>query len=461
MKASLPVFLAAVVAVAVGCSSSTPKSPAAGNRQSDRLQADLGLKQPESKAPETGDEEDAPSTFVDPQTGKKLMRIPKSRIYYVKDGLLYNAIVNLPGTPYVREDDKAYYVEVVPEKPAGPKPANEAENLKPILEIPASEAELVTPKNSKESFRFEEISEGLPKAGIWRENFALGDVLGQGRPQIVAPPPRLTGQYVRVFRLDKDDKGTWRWRSAQVEFDNPDGIDAAYGVAAVADVDGDGKLDIVFGGHGSGPAVALNRGDGKFLVQAVAVQVPDGDRLRACVELQSLDDALALHLPVRVAVIDRDPLPVDLSGRARRRALEVGRERRGAPMVGARRRSGLRPVRLDDIRSDEAKFLGLRVELIERRRAADVPACRGVERQPVFRHHRRDRVSEARAFEALVDLAEVVALVQEGPDVVAAEVRALLLWLAPAVGPLARIRDREEVHATVAVQVDRVEGAQG
>ena len=45
------------------------------------------------------------------------MRIPKSRVYYVKDGLLYNAIVALPGMPFVREDDKAYYVEAAPEKP--------------------------------------------------------------------------------------------------------------------------------------------------------------------------------------------------------------------------------------------------------------------------------------------------------------------------------------------------------
>lgn len=282
MKASLSVFTAAALAVVViGCTSSTPgPSPAAnppsatptpaaaGDKQTDRVETLLGLKGPESNTQEMGDEEDAPSTLVDPQTGKKLLRIPKSRIYYVKDGLLYNAIVNLPGTPFVREDARAYYVEAVPEKPAAPKSAGEAENLKPIFEVPESEAEVVAPKASKETLRFEEISEGLPKAGIWRENFALGDVLGQGRPQIVAPPPRLTGQYLRVFRLDKADSGAWRWRSAAVEFENPESIDAAYGVAAVADVDGDGKLDIVFGGHGSGPAVALNKGNGKFLVQA-------------------------------------------------------------------------------------------------------------------------------------------------------------------------------------------------
>jgi hypothetical protein len=286
VKVSVPALLAAVLAGAVGCSSttSTPPTPTPSptpapglsQKTKDRAEELLGVKKrPEDlkKLPEEmGDEEDLPSTIVDPATGKKLMRIPKSRVYYVKDGLLYNAIVSLPGAPFVREDDKAYYVEVPTEKPAPKKGAKDSvhdtEDLKTIVELPASEAEVITPRLSKETFRFEELSDGLPKAGIWRENFALGDVLGQGRPQIVAPPPRLTGQYLRVFRLDKGDDGKWRWRSANVTFENPDKIDAAYGATAVADVDGDGKLDIVFGGHGSGPAVAINKGDGKFLVES-------------------------------------------------------------------------------------------------------------------------------------------------------------------------------------------------
>jgi hypothetical protein len=71
-----------------------------------------------------------------------------------------------------------------------------------------------------------------------------------------------------VFRLDKDEGGKWRWRSAQLEFENPDKIDAAYGAATVSDMGGSGRLDIVFGGHGSGPAIAFNRGGGKFTVEA-------------------------------------------------------------------------------------------------------------------------------------------------------------------------------------------------
>ncbi len=53
-------------------------------------------------------------------------------------------------------------------------------------------------------------------------------------------------------------------------------------------MDGDGKLDIVFGGHGSGPAIAFNKGNGKFAIEsrglprelstrAIAVGDLDGD----------------------------------------------------------------------------------------------------------------------------------------------------------------------------------------
>ncbi len=127
----------------------------------------------------------------------------------------------------------------------------------------------MTPKPWKGTFRFEEISEGLPRAGMWRENFDVGDLLGQGRPQIVAPPARLTGNFLRVYRLDKDDADVskWRWRLADLTFENPDKIQAAYGAATLVDLDGDGKLDIAFGGHGSGPAIAFNKGGGSFKVE--------------------------------------------------------------------------------------------------------------------------------------------------------------------------------------------------
>jgi hypothetical protein len=193
-------------------------------------------------------------------------------MYYEKDGRLFHSVVSGPGLLIVRQDEKAYFVLPPPDAPK-PDPkkagATDPEDLKPIVELPASEADVVTPKIWKGTFRFEEISEGLPRAGMWRENFDVGDVLGQGRPQIVAPPARLTGNFLRVYRLDKGDAedSKWRWRLADVTFENPDKIDAAYGAATLADLDGDGKLDIVFGGHGAGPAIAFNKGGGNFKIE--------------------------------------------------------------------------------------------------------------------------------------------------------------------------------------------------
>ena len=207
---------------------------------------------------------------MDPETGKKLLRIAKQPFYYEKDGRLFNSVVAAPGLPIVRKDERSYFVLAPPDPPKpDPKKAGEPapEDLKPIVELPASEAAVVTPKIWKGTFRLEEISEGLPGAGMWRENFDVGDVLGQGRPQIVAPPARLTGNFIRVYRLDKAENDKWRWRLADVTFENPDKIPAAYGAATLADLDGDGRLDIVFGGHGSGPAIAFNKGGGAFTVE--------------------------------------------------------------------------------------------------------------------------------------------------------------------------------------------------
>jgi hypothetical protein len=285
VKASLTALSAAVLAGVIGCSSSGPSAPAAktaaqskaekadedakqSERSVERAKELLGLKAPadvpggEAGEPET-------ETVVDPETGKKLLRIRRQILYYEKDGRLFNAVVVGPGLPIVRRDEKAYFVLAPPDPP---KPdsrkagAPEPDDLKPIVELPASEAALVTPKIWKGAFRFEEISEGLPRAGMWRENFDVGDLLGQGRPQIVTPPARLTANFIRVYRLDAEDN-KWRWRLADLKFENPDDVQPAYGAATLADLDGDGKLDIVFGGHGAGPAIAFNKGGGSFRVE--------------------------------------------------------------------------------------------------------------------------------------------------------------------------------------------------
>jgi len=158
-----------------------------------------------------------------------------------------------------------------------------AANLQNIEELPEEEAEVVKPGISKTAIRLEENSIGLPPSGIWRDNFDLGDLDGDGRPEIVAPPPRLSAQGIRIFKWTGD-----RWRSIDAVFDNPDNLHVAYGGVVVADLDGDGKNDIVWGGHGEGMWVAYNLGGFKFRIssqglprdistRAMAVGDLDGD----------------------------------------------------------------------------------------------------------------------------------------------------------------------------------------
>ncbi len=318
MKPSSPFLAAAAMVATLGCSSATqtppPASPALkpetraaeDEARNEKLKQLMGLKPP-------ADVDEAPAEpvpFLDPDTGKRLLRLPKGGLYYEKDGRVFLAIVNSAGFPIVRQDETAFFVEAPRERkrpdPKSVKP-EAPEDLNPLVEMPASEAAVVTPKTSTTGVRFEEMSAGLPRSGMWRENFDLGDVLGVGHPQIVAPPARLTGRGIRVFRLDKADTGGWRWHDVELQVENPENIQAAYGAAAIGDMDGDGKPDIVFGGHGSGPAIAFNKGDGKFTIEsrglprelstrAIAIGDLDGDgRKDLLVDLRRsrMDEGLA------------------------------------------------------------------------------------------------------------------------------------------------------------------------
>ena len=104
----------------------------------------LGVNNPEPI--EEGAPIDKPSTFVDKETGKKLLRVPKTPLYYVKDGLLFNSVVDVGGIPLIRQDEKAYYVEAPKDRQYGPRKDAEEENLSQIRELPPEEAEVVLPR---------------------------------------------------------------------------------------------------------------------------------------------------------------------------------------------------------------------------------------------------------------------------------------------------------------------------
>jgi hypothetical protein len=276
----LKVFPGALAALLLGaaaaCTSSPSGSakpapaptPAGATGEAKTKQAQTLLDALTQKAPPTGVDEDENDRsaeikpFFDPATKLRLQKFRKEPPFYEKDGRLFNAIVrDSEGVKIVRQDATFYYVEAPADAPPeDPRKKHEQELQQvPIIDMPAEEAEKVVPGPSKVKIRFEEISEGLPKVGMWRENFAVGDLDGDGRPEIVSPPPRLSGRGLGIFKLVGK-----RWESVNAEIEGPEQLGFSYGGVSLGDLDGDGRLDIVFGGHGRGPTVLYNKGNFKF-----------------------------------------------------------------------------------------------------------------------------------------------------------------------------------------------------
>lgn len=218
-------------------------------------------------APGPGQEE--PWIIVtDEETGKKLQRVPKSPTLRAEGGKLRHTLLNpaMFSLDLVREDEKYYYVDAPDDaETARKKQADRApEGLEPIVEVPESEYEVVMPKTSRSRLRFEERSAGLPTGGFWRSNMEVADLDGDGSPEIVTPPPRLAGGAFRVFKYDGAS-----WQQVKLQVDPvEEGLRFMYGGVAVADMDGDGRPDVLGIGHGTGPVIAYNLGGWTFRLEA-------------------------------------------------------------------------------------------------------------------------------------------------------------------------------------------------
>ncbi len=303
------VWAAAALAALSACSSSSSKSASSPPAPAASAAAPAAASPPAAPSP---------SPTARPMTAANPDVVEESPSYYVQRYKKSDMVkvddshVRLPfmkaTMPLAREDADYYYVRV--EKTSAEemdaaaaerrkKEAEGAAEARSELERQAKASPLVVtpeqfeslaPARAASGVRFERAGAGLPDKGQWRQNIAVADIDGDGRPDIVATPARLGGG--GLFRVwSGDGQGNFRQMNIEVVDKAGKAISPslAYGGVAVGDLDGDGRPDVVTASHAGTVHVFLNRGHGRFVMadaglpprlssQAVAIFDVNGDR---------------------------------------------------------------------------------------------------------------------------------------------------------------------------------------
>lgn len=106
--------------------------------------------------------------------------------------------------------------------------------------------------------QFEPFGRGLPESGQWRNGFEIADMNGDGYLDIVHGPARKRGGGPNIFL--GDGKGNWRrWSEARFP-----PLPYDYGDVAVADFNGDGRLDLALAVHLHGIIALVADGPASF-----------------------------------------------------------------------------------------------------------------------------------------------------------------------------------------------------
>lgn len=154
-----------------------------------------------------------------------------------------------------REDEHAYYVKVYRvEGATGPMVPKGPTEE----EKKAAAATYVFDLKTSKTLEFQPFDTGLPRTGEWRHGFVLADMNGDGKLDIVHGPPRHRPLPPHIYL--GDGHGKWhRWEEVTFPAQGYD-----YGDVAVADFNGDKHMDIVMGMHLLGMTVLLGDGAGNF-----------------------------------------------------------------------------------------------------------------------------------------------------------------------------------------------------
>lgn len=116
------------------------------------------------------------------------------------------------------------------------------------------------------------LDTGLPGAGSgqWRDGFDLADMDGDGRLDLLHGPPRKGRGQPVIFRGDGNGHFSF-WEKAHFP-----ALPYDYGDAKAADFNGDGRTDIALAAHLRGVTVLINEGQGHFAPwnEGLALQTP-------------------------------------------------------------------------------------------------------------------------------------------------------------------------------------------
>jgi len=156
--------------------------------------------------------------------------------------------------------------------------------------------------------RFVAADTGLPRGGRWQMSFDVADMNGDGLPDLVFGPQR-TGPPTPYVVLQQKD-GSWKlWQDVKWP---TEGIKLDYGTVRVADFDGDGNRDIALACHFSKTYVLYGNGKGDF-TRFVAVPQSNPDMTSRALALADFDGDgrpdIASYAEVDLNLASSRPLP--------------------------------------------------------------------------------------------------------------------------------------------------------
>lgn len=158
----------------------------------------------------------------------------------------------------LRHDDQHLYLKIFKPAEAPPLPTREEIKAQEDAALAAIAATYVPEAGEADRLTFSAFGNGLPKQGMWRNGLDVADVNGDGFLDIAHGPARK-GTLVPIFFLG-DGKGNWR-RWSEVQFAR---APYDYGDVAVGDLNGDGKADLVVACHLRGLIALIQDPAGRF-----------------------------------------------------------------------------------------------------------------------------------------------------------------------------------------------------